>query len=133
MLGRKGNRNLLNRLNNSSLLSACSHRGNKAPVVFLFDPFSPAGNNTSSTTQSNKFYLPYIPPKLLQLVPAYKAKALQWLKSLVGRFPHTHNQPTLFSLYHFLIAMAAARDNPNARAGRYITMPAVVRCRGNPP
>jgi hypothetical protein len=133
MLGRKGNRNVLKQLNTLSLLKACLHRGNKATRAFLFIPTFPVGNHTSSTTQSKHYYLPYIFSKLLPHVPAYKARAAQWLKTLVGRFPHTHNQPTLFSLYYFLIAMAAARDNPNARAGRYITMPAVLRCRGNPP
>jgi len=133
MLGRKGSKNLTKQLNNLLLLKACLNRGNKAARVYLFAQNLPDHNHISSISQSKNFYIPYISSKLLQQVPAYKASTMQWLKTLVGRFPHTHNQPTLFSLYHFLIAMAAARDNPNSRAGRYITMPALVRCRGNPP
>jgi hypothetical protein len=108
--------------------SCLSLSNNVLRPLFVYPVFTLLSN-----IQYDNSYTQYISSKPLYETPAYKARVIQWLKTLVGRFPHTHNQPALFSLITILIAIAAARDNPYSRAGYYITRPVAVRCRGNPP
>jgi hypothetical protein len=86
-----------------------------------------------SNIQYDNSYTQYISSKPFYETLAYKVRVMQWLKTLVGRFPHTHNQPALFSLITILIAIAAARDNPYSRAGYYTIRLPAAKCRGNPP